>query len=359
MTFSTLRQKTLFKLYFPDIRRIEKDPLLTVFFTESINSFRQLEDKEVKNWIITFSGGKDSTLTSILAIEYLKRFAPDVHIDVVYSDTLIEIPPVRDVALHTLEQIENIAKKEGLNVETHHLAPEMKDRFWVNMLGKGYPPPRPRFRWCTHRLKINPTLPLIQKREPAIILTGVRYGESSKRTGQLRASCSRDSECGQSFWFIKGPKRRGNIYYAAPIINWKTCRVWDFLGIYAIELGWDTSKLLELYCVEEIRFGCWMCTLVKEDKAMKALIEHNNDYDYLEKLMEFRNFIDRESRREENRLLRTDGRLGGLTLKFRKHLYRKLLYLQDDINLRLIEASEREYIQNVWGDYDESKGSIT
>jgi len=345
-----LTQETLFKNYFPDIRQIKNDPLLTDFFTESINSFRQLENKGVKNWIITFSGGKDSTLTSILAIEYLKRFDPDIHIDVVYSDTLIEIPLVRETALYTLSQIKRVAEKEGLNVETHHLVPEIKDRFWFNMLGKGYPPPRPRFRWCTHRLKINPTLPLIQKRESAIILTGVRYGESSKRTGQLRASCSRNSECGQSFWFIKGPKRRGNIYYAAPIINWRTCRVWDFLGIYAMELGWDTSKLMELYCVEEIRFGCWMCTLVKEDKAMKALIEYHKEHDYLKELMDFRNYVDRESRRKENRMLRSDGRLGSLKINFRQNIYKKLLKLSNDIGIELLESVEANEIEKLWGE---------
>nr|WP_254923598.1 hypothetical protein [Pseudanabaena sp. SR411] len=34
------------------------------------------------------------------------------------------------------------------------LVPDVKDTFWVNLIGKGYPAPRNGFRWCTERLKI-------------------------------------------------------------------------------------------------------------------------------------------------------------------------------------------------------------
>ena len=49
------------------------------------------------------------------------------------------------------------AREQGLPIEPHRLTPKISDTFWVNLIGRGYPAPRPKFRWCTERLKINPS----------------------------------------------------------------------------------------------------------------------------------------------------------------------------------------------------------
>src|SRR5205814_8513805 len=51
--------------------------------------------------------------------------------------------------------------------------PKLQDRFWLNLIGKGYPSPNRWFRWCTERMKINPTndyiLATVSKHGKAII----------------------------------------------------------------------------------------------------------------------------------------------------------------------------------------------
>ena len=42
-------------------------------------------------------------------------------------------------------------------IKPHKLTPEVENTFWVNLIGRGYPAPRNKFRWCTERLKIKPS----------------------------------------------------------------------------------------------------------------------------------------------------------------------------------------------------------
>ena len=60
-----------------------------------------------------------------------------------------------------------------------------KDTFWVCLIGKGYPAPRQKFRWCTERMKIKPADALIRetirKNGSAILVLGTRKAESQNR----------------------------------------------------------------------------------------------------------------------------------------------------------------------------------
>ena len=38
------------------------------------------------------------------------------------------------------------AQAQGLPITPHKLTPEIEDSFWVNLIGKGYPAPRLKFR---------------------------------------------------------------------------------------------------------------------------------------------------------------------------------------------------------------------
>jgi DNA sulfur modification protein DndC len=159
----------------------------------------------MRDWIVTYSGGKDSTVLTVVAIEVLRRhvdWMPE-KITVVYADTLNEIPPVHSNALGFLARIRHLAQRENLPVTTRIAKPEMQQRFWFLMLGKGYPPPHRKFWWCTKRLKIQPvkqTIASLDHQEANTVLTGVRFSESAERTRRLKkhTPCLGQGECGQS-----------------------------------------------------------------------------------------------------------------------------------------------------------------
>ena len=83
-------------------------------------------------------------------------------VHVISTDTLVENPIVAMWVTHSLERMQKAAGEQSMPVEPHRLTPAVKDRFWVNLIGKGYPAPRPKFRWCTSRLKINPSNDFIE-----------------------------------------------------------------------------------------------------------------------------------------------------------------------------------------------------
>src|SRR2546423_10712095 len=111
-------------------------------------------------WIVGYSGGKDSTAALQLVWLALSQLEPDklfkpVH--VISTDTLVENPIVVSWVARSLELMRKSAEAAGLPISPHRLTPTISDTFWVNLIGRGYPAPRPKFRWCTERLKIKPS----------------------------------------------------------------------------------------------------------------------------------------------------------------------------------------------------------
>jgi len=106
-------------------------------------------------WVVGYSGGKDSTATLQLvwlAIAQLPDKARRKPVFVITTDTLVENPVVSSWVNSSLQVMEKAALKAGVPIYPHRLVPDIKDTFWVNLIGKGYPAPRPKFRWCTERL---------------------------------------------------------------------------------------------------------------------------------------------------------------------------------------------------------------
>src|ERR1041384_503617 len=139
-------------------------------------------------WIIGYSGGKDST--AILQLTWLALADLPVEqrqktVHVISNDTLVENPIVASWVTNSLKVMEETAKKQGVPIHPHRLTPRTEDSFWVNLVGKGYPAPRHKFRWCTERLKIKPSnrfiLDLTRRSGAAILLLGARKAESQRR----------------------------------------------------------------------------------------------------------------------------------------------------------------------------------
>jgi DNA sulfur modification protein DndC len=129
------------------------------------------------------------------------------------------------------------------------------------------------------------------------------------------------------------------------------------------------------------RFGCWVCTLVEQDKSMAAMIMNDSEKEWMTPLLDFRNHIGDPERDRERRDFR---RMTGSTHLFRGRLvpgpYKKsvredwlrmLLKIQKDINqngpeefrsLELIAMEELHKIRQIWLDekheFDDSLPSI-
>lgn len=324
-------------------------------------------------WIVGFSGGKDSTLLlqlTWLAIKELPERLRDREVYVVCNNTLVENPKVMDYVEGVLKKIQKEASDQSMPIIVQQTTPALEDTFWVNLVGKGYPSPNNIFRWCTERLKINPTtkfiLEKISSSGEVIILLGTRSDESANRAKNLK---KRE---------VKGSRLRKHIlpnaYVYAAIKDVKTDDLWQYLA--QVPSPWNASnkELITLYknansgdCPLVIdtttpscgnsRFGCWVCTVVKRDKSMEALIE--NGEEWMEPLMELRDLLaasrDDESVRERKRRDGTEkeGNLGPYKAEFRARFLKLLLEAQKEIQLEqpeinLINYQELVAIQVLW-----------
>jgi DNA sulfur modification protein DndC len=139
-------------------------------------------------WVIGYSGGKDSTTVLQLiwkAIERLKARDRKKPIFVIASDTKVETPVIVSYIDNTLQLINEKARAAGLPFQAEKVMPTLNNSFWINLIGRGYPAPTTRFRWCTDRLKIDPANRFIAEKVTqygeVIMVLGVRKTESATR----------------------------------------------------------------------------------------------------------------------------------------------------------------------------------
>ncbi len=284
---------------------------------------------EYKHWAIAFSGGKDSSATATLVIDLIRRKqiqAPE-SITVLYADTRMELVPLQDSAMRIM------ARFRELGIKTQVVFPEMDDRFYVYMFGRGVPPPSNTFRWCTSQLKIEPMEKALaqvaidagygeMQADPIngkvhyvgngsgklLMLTGVRVGESAARDQRIALSCSKNgSECGQGWFQTSTPAAIADTL--APLLHWRVCHVWDWLMFDAPEAGYPTESIADAYGGEEAekinaRTGCVGCNLASRDTALERVIK-NQKWAYLAPLLGLRQLY-AELKRPQNRL-RKDG----------------------------------------------------
>ena len=295
-------------------------------FQESIGILEQLYNKN-KRWIVTYSGGKDSTALVVLSL-YMKTIHPDIELNITYSDTLMEIPQMSNVAYSFLKAIEN-----RYPTQVTIVYPEIEDTYWVRMIGRGYPPPGPRFRWCTPKIKIKPSRKLHE--DNGLFITGLRMGESQQRDIRLKSSCLNGgaNECGSDVWV-----NQKGIDVAAPIIHWTAEEVWYFLMMPGRKALPETQLVVDLYGNTAMRFGCWMCTVVMKDKTMMALAKSGDTK--IQRLLEFREWLVEESKKPGNRYFRKDGKKGRLKKDYRKRILDRVQHLQNSIGISLISSEE-------------------
>ena len=108
-------------------------------------------------WTLAFSGGKDSSALLklvYLALEELNRKSKPVTI--IYCDTGVEIPIIRSFVIKTLDNLWREAVENNVPIRTQIVSPPLQDRYFSKVIGRGYPPPSFKFRWCTDVLRIKP-----------------------------------------------------------------------------------------------------------------------------------------------------------------------------------------------------------
>src|SRR5205085_11108912 len=143
-------------------------------------------------WVVGYSGGKDSSAVLQLVWNAISALAAEQRqkpIHVITTDTLVEQPLVAAWVDTSQARMREAAAAQGLPITPHKLTPETEDSFWVNLIGKGYPAPRQKFRWCTERLKIRASNKfirgLVHKYGEAVLVLGTRKAESDHRAATM------------------------------------------------------------------------------------------------------------------------------------------------------------------------------
>ena len=350
-------------------------------FEEIIDEMTYVYKHDARPWLIGYSGGKDSSLLVSLVIETVLRLPEDQRtkkIFIVSSDTGVENPIVQKYMHDSSKKINEFSKIVKANIRADIIYPDVVQSFWTLVIGLGYPTPEPPgFRWCTERLKIHPmnryTNAIIEEYKEVILLLGVRKAESMSR---LRTISAREivGKILTPHTDIKGA------YVYNPLTEIKNELVWEYLlkddGIS--RWGVDMKYLFSLYQGEDMgeeqsvigeinkdkiavtgnsRFGCWCCTIVKEDKSLQRFIDNGSKE--LTPLRDFRNWLVsirqnpefRDNKRRNGKVyLKSNGEygFGPFKMSARQEILKRLLILQKKTGFSLITTEELKEIDTIW-----------
>lgn len=332
-----------------------------------IEEMTRVYKNDSRPWVIGYSGGKDSTTVVLLAFKMLESLPPNERHKPVYvisSDTLIENPIVLSFLQQNSQYINEGAKRLGLPLYTDMIHPDYNNTFWANVIGKGLPTPTSiRFRWCTERLKIKPSNKFIEDKVKengeVVVLLGVRKTESIARGIRIK---NREIDG----YLLTPHVTLQNTYVYNPIVELSTDDVWSILlsnngktpwgtnnnDLFALYMGGDGGECpftvtndSETPSCGNSRFGCWICTVVKEDKSLTGFIKSGETE--LQPLLDFRSWLlSIRDKHEYRQKYRRDG----------NHYYKKLYidkmpllndYIIDKNHLFFDEENNEGYIDLV------------
>ena len=331
-------------------------------------------------WVVAYSGGKDSTLLLQLVWEVMADLPQDQRhrpVIVLGNDTLVESPLVIRHLHNSLANVESAAGSNGIPIQICVTTPAIDQTFWVNVIGRGYIPPTRNFRWCTDRMKILPTSRLlkeiVREKRGAILLIGTRRSESqNRRRGMDRRNVSAAR--------LNPHSTVDGCRMFAPLADLDDDDVWMVLMQRRPPWGGTHRNLISLYrqagggecplimskedapsCGSSSpRFGCWTCTVVAKDRSLRGLIDSGHEERiFLTSLYDFREWLillreDNRNRlpvrRDGNPRQRPDGTrvFGPFTLSTRRMILKRLLALQEKLEVPLISQAEIDCVEDVW-----------
>jgi phosphoadenosine phosphosulfate reductase len=193
---------------------------------EAVNFIREVCKKYPQanyEWLISFSGGKDSTIVAFLVNQALKQ--QKITLPLLFSNTTIEFP-------ETIQFSKDFSEKFG-----NQLIEVKGERdFLENCENLG--PPSRMMRWCCSTQKSMP-INTFQRtiKKPILSFDGIRKDESNLRKGYPRIK--------------KNTKvtKQLSIY---PILEWSDLHVW----LYIL---WRQIPFNKAYRYGYSRVGCWAC----------------------------------------------------------------------------------------------------
>jgi DNA sulfur modification protein DndC len=345
-------------------------------------------------WVIGYSGGKDSTSVLQLiwnAIATLPREKRTKTIHVITTDTFVENPIVSAWVSKSLKLMKVAAQEQEMPIEPHLLHPSVKETFWACLIGRGYPAPRNGFRWCTDRMKIQPVNHFIREmvrvHGETIVVLGTRKAESAKRAATMNKH-----EAGRVRDRLSPNARLPNSLIYSPIEDWRNDEVWIYLNQWQNPWGYSNKDLFSMYrgatadnecplvidtstpSCGDSRFGCWVCTMVNQDKSMEAMIQNDEEKEWMQPLLDIRNELDIENDRPKRDFRRIYGKVelfernvdgetsiepipGPYTKYWREHWLRRVLEAQTHIrrtappemrDITLITHEELSEIRRIW-----------
>ena len=329
-------------------------------------------------WIVGFSGGKDSTVVAHAVFEALQAIPPSQRtrpVHIVSNDTMVESPLVMAHLDDVSRQIQAAVDSLSLPITVARTRPDPNKTFWVLLIGKGYPSPNQQMRWCTDRLKIQPTSTYIKdnvsKHGAAVVVLGVRRTESVRR---MRTVDKYENDRGSN---LNPHSSITGAYIFRPIVDLTTNDVWEILGSFTAPWGGTHTKLFQLYrdaeggecpvvlskdeapgCgTKNSRFGCWTCTVVDKDKSLQGFVD--TGLHAYKPLIAFRDWLVAiRNDKTKRSAIRRNGRLtfdvsgkhipGPFTIQARQEILDRLLAVQAEFGAQLITEDELDLIHKYW-----------
>lgn len=233
---------------------------LNYIVTEASNYIKDIsKNYDFDSMFVSFSGGKDSTVTSELVIRALNS-EKIIHM---YGDTTLEYP---DTDIY-LEEFKNFHPTTPLLV-----AKNKEQNF--NELCKVIGPPSRVMRWCCTIFKTGSITRKIdttfKDKMKILSFQGLRRSESASRSKYDRESAG-----------AKILKQRT----AAPIIDWLDFDVWLYILTENIPFNSAYKKGFA-------RVGCWCCPNNSKWSELLSSIYMNQEYESFQKiLLDFANQI--------------------------------------------------------------------
>lgn len=261
-----------------DKRLIEdyRKTLTNSYTQDYLNALEQKADKFIKDtvkrfpekrwlYMVSFSGGKDSTVVSELVRRSLNR--PDVlH---VFGDTTLEDENTHDYVRSFQEANPLVTFFEARAEHDFHRM--------VDDIG----PPSRSMRWCCTIFKAGPINNLLQTFSDRKVLTfyGVRRAESLRRSkyDYVNGDTGRDGhghvisiDKDDEYHGVTAGAKIGQQVTASPILDWSEFDVWLYILSHNVLFN-------KSYRLGYSRVGCWLCPLNSEWSDMLAGIFFPND----------------------------------------------------------------------------------